>query len=110
MISVIQETTKLQMFYTPTIVDNGNGTLSIPSGFLWLHGKSFNIAAYDPNIGSGAFALWVEKTLSGVDYLLDLTLYAEPVSLGQNVGALKVAWRDRSVDEISRLAQVDRNA
>ena len=95
-----------RIWFDLAVADNQDGTLSVVGGNFWVQGKQYSLAAYRPNVGSGAFRLWVEKTASGADYLLDLTQEAQPVGFGEGVGAMLVAWRDTQGGEIHLLRSV----
>ena len=95
-----------RIWFDLAVADNQDGTLSVPGGSFWVQGKQYSLSAYRPNVGTGAFRLWVEKTSSGADYLLDLTQEAQPVGFGEGVGAALVAWRDSPGGEIHLLRSV----
>ena len=106
MIEHLQASDNSRLYYNAAIVDNGNGTLSIPATTFWLLGAPFQLQAYTPTIGSGPFRLWIEADGGSVDYFLDLTLEGPPQSLGPGVGSHIVAWRDSSADQIHVLRSV----
>ena len=84
---------------------SGN-VLSLAGGDCWISGSKYTLPDYSADVGEDAFALWVEKTDTGADYLLDLTNLADYNSFGQGIGAVKLAWRDRKGDEIHVLKSV----
>ena len=95
-----------RIWYDLEVTDNPDGTLSVVGGNFWVQGKQYSLSAYRPNVSNGPFRLWVEKTASGADYLLDLTQEAQPVGFGEGVGAMLVAWRDSPGGEIHLLRSV----
>ena len=79
-------------WYDAEIVQDGT-VLQIPATTFWLRNVGYELAAYAPDVGEGAFRILVEKTEAGADYLLDLTGEAEPESFGEGIGAFLLAWR-----------------
>jgi hypothetical protein len=91
-----------KVFYALPIDAEGI-TLDIPSGVVICRERPYTLPDYTPLIGEGPFRLWVEPSGVGMDYYLDLTGHGVPVSLGQGIGPLLVAWRDQPEDEIHLL-------
>ena len=105
MIEHQQVSDHLKVFYEPQITESGE-SLTIPAGSVWVHGTEYPLSAYTPVIGTGVFRLFVERTSTGADYLLYLTLFDEPVSFGEGIGALSVAWREFPGDDLHVLRHV----
>ena len=95
-----------RVWFDLVVVDNGDGTLSIPAGSCWVHGFQYALSTYSPNLGSSQFRLWVEQTEGGADYLLDLTMEALPQSFGEGIGAILVAWKDAPADQVHVLRSI----
>ncbi len=88
-----QYSDKERVWFDLKITKQGKGKLLVHRGSFWLYGQKYQMPAYKPHIGKGAFYLWIEKTETGADYFLDLIGEAEPNSFGHDTGAILVAWR-----------------
>lgn len=89
-------------------IEQSEGTVRIDEGTVFIGGRNYQLPAYTtPVIGDGPFSVWIERTGDTMaDYLVDLTGYAIPKSFGENIGAVKLIWRDRKGDDIHVLQSV----
>jgi len=84
------------------VTDNGDNTITIPAGSVWIHDTEYTMSALtNQSIGTGAFNVWIEDLGGGTagyktDTILDGSIV--PVSFGEGIGALLVAWRDEGTD------------
>ncbi len=93
MIKVNQYSNKNKVLVDINISEAGTNKISCAKGSLWIHGNEYKLSK-EPNIDmSGSITrLYIEKTDTGADYMLDYTGEAEPVSFGDGIGAVLIAW------------------
>lgn len=102
-----QKSSHKQVWFDADVVDNGNGTITIPATTFWLRGTAYSLAEYTPTVGTGMFHLFIEKDGSSADYYLDTTGTPEPATFGLGIGSPMVAWRDYTGDAIHILRSVN---
>jgi hypothetical protein len=83
---IYQKSNKNKIWFDLEVIEN-NGKISIPAGKFYLQGKEYDLGEVkdlDFPVGS---RLYIEKTDTGADYLVDYTQLAEPNSFGEGIGA-----------------------
>lgn len=103
-----QNSSKQRFLYPCEITESPAGTLNIAACEVWAHGDSFQVPAYSTVVGSGPFRIHLEiaEDLRSLDYVLDMTGYAEPRMIA-TVGAPVVVWRNRTGEDIHALVSVE---
>ncbi len=103
-----QSSSKQRFLYPCEITESPAGTLNIAACEVWAHGDSFQVPAYSTVVGSGPFRVHLEiaEDLRSLDYVLDMTGYAEPRMIA-TVGAPIIAWRNRIGEDIHALVSVE---
>lgn len=81
-------------FFDLAVVDNGDGTISIPAGKFYIQGQGYDLAAVENEPFPDGARLFVEKAQGRADYFLDTTGHAVPVSFGPNLEAILVVWNE----------------
>ena len=106
-----QVSDQTKVFYDLAIVDNGDGTLTIPAGTCWVDGREYALPAYTPTVGTAPFRLYLKKDGVGADYLLDTLLLdwdmnTDPRSFRPGLGVPRICWRDTPTGEVHVLRSV----
>tara|TARA_Y100000310_G_scaffold298911_1_gene333298 strand:- start:2843 stop:3175 length:333 start_codon:yes stop_codon:yes gene_type:complete len=105
-----QRSTREKTWFDAEVVDNGDGTLTIPASSFWVAGVEYPLDAYSPSVGTSAFRISVEQVGNDADYLLDLTGAADPVGFGPGIDAALIVWRDADGGDVHVLRSVDHAA
>jgi len=103
-----QKTTKGHFLYPCQITESPAGTLNIAACEVWARGTAFQVPAYSTVVGTGPFRVHLEvaEDLKSLDYVLDMTGYAEPRMIA-TIGAPIIAWRNRTGEDIHALVSVE---
>ena len=103
-----QNSSRQRFLYPCEITESPAGTLNIAACEVWAHGDAFQVPAYSTVVGSGPFRIHLEvaEDLKSLDYVLDMTGYAEPRMIA-TVGAPIIAWRNRTGEDIHALRSVE---
>lgn len=101
-----QHSDRSKVFYDLLILDNGDGTITCPSGSAWVDGVAYPLPLFTPTIGTAPFGLFLEQIGGAADYVLDLTGEGQKTAFRPQV-LPKVAWRDADNGEIHVLRSFD---
>ena len=86
-------------------VSEVDSKISIPAGKFYLQGKEYDLPEVkdlDFPIGS---RLYIEKTDTGADYLVDYTGLAEPNSFGDGIGSPLIIWNDGEIKVLKHIEE-----
>jgi hypothetical protein len=92
-----------QLLFKLPVSEEANGIITVSEGMVWIDGEVYELPAFSHEVGDAPFYLWIEKTETGADYLLDFVKEEEPVPFSEDVGPVLIAWRDTPGTEINVL-------
>ena len=87
------------IWFDAAVVDNGDGTVTIPATTFWIDGDSYELAGYTATVDDDKpFDIYIEKSNGGADYVLDFVGEPDAEPFGSGQPAAKVVWRNHSTD------------
>jgi hypothetical protein len=87
------------IWFDAAVVDNGDGTVTIPATTFWIAGDSYELADYTATVDDKPFDIYIEKSNNGgADYVLDFVGEPDAAPFGSGQPAAKVVWRNHSTD------------
>jgi len=96
---ITQKSNKSKIWFDLSVTET-NGKISIPAGKFYLAGKEYDLPEVkDLDFPEGS-RLYIEKTDTGADYLLDYTGLAEPNSFGAGIGSPLIAWNEDGIIKV----------
>ena len=105
-----QKSDHSKVWFDLAVTDNGDDTIDIAAGDIWVHDVKYTMSALvDNSVGTGPFRVWIEDLGGGsagykTDTALDDTVV--PTSFGAGIGALLVAWKDSGDTDVIYLKSI----